>query len=102
MAAPADYDSPSRNQLLDDDDDPAQILGALGIDTRSGALDTDDDADASEMLIAAMSNWLSDEPTVPVVPQQSNEFTCSRCFLIHPHSRLARTRNGQFLCRDCS
>jgi hypothetical protein len=110
MAAPADYDAPSRNQSPDDAEDSAQILGALGIGTRSGSIDTDDSdggdpvdlSDTLGMLVTDLSNWLSDEPTIPVVPQQSNEFICSRCFLIHPHSRLARTRNGQSLCRDCT
>lgn len=107
MAAPVDYDAPSRNQMLGDDENSANILGVLGIDTRSGVLDTDDGdliglTEQPGPLVADGWNWIPDDSTVRVVPQQANEFTCSRCFLIHPHSRLALHRHGQFVCRDCA
>ena len=34
--------------------------------------------------------------------QQDDEFTCSSCFLVHHRSRLAREKNGQYICRDCA
>jgi hypothetical protein len=43
-----------------------------------------------------------EELTVAVIPMRADEFTCSSCFLVHHRSRLARKRNGQFICRDCA
>ncbi|RZL71449.1 MAG: DUF4193 domain-containing protein, partial [Rhodococcus sp. (in: high G+C Gram-positive bacteria)] len=41
-----------------------------------------------------------EEFTVRVIPKQSDEFTCTSCFLVHHHSRLAD--GGQLICRDCA
>ncbi|HEX3829320.1 MAG TPA: DUF4193 family protein [Sporichthyaceae bacterium] len=35
---------------------------------------------------------------VPVLPRQSDEFVCARCFLIHHRSRVA----GGTVCADCA
>ncbi|MGH3284396.1 MAG: DUF4193 family protein, partial [Streptosporangiaceae bacterium] len=37
-----------------------------------------------------------------VIPRQADEFTCSRCFLVHHRSQLAEDRNGQLVCRECA
>jgi hypothetical protein len=107
VAASADYDAPSRKQAADDDEDSGQILAALGLRTRSRGSGPDESGadgvdEALGLLVADLSNWLSDEPTAQVVPQQPDEFTCSRCFLIHPRSRLVRSRRGRLVCRDCA
>ncbi|RZL75216.1 MAG: DUF4193 domain-containing protein, partial [Rhodococcus sp. (in: high G+C Gram-positive bacteria)] len=41
-----------------------------------------------------------EEFTVRVIPKQSDEFTCTSCFLVHHRSRLAD--GGQLICRDCA
>jgi hypothetical protein len=33
---------------------------------------------------------------------QSDEFRCSRCFLVHHRSQLAAERNGELICRECA
>ena len=33
---------------------------------------------------------------------QSDEFRCSRCFLVHHRSQLAIERNGELICRECA
>lgn len=35
-----------------------------------------------------------------VLPQQSNEFTCRRCFLVKHKSQLADRK--KMICRDCA
>jgi uncharacterized protein DUF4193 len=40
--------------------------------------------------------------TVKVLPKQADEFTCSKCFLVHHRSRLAEEHRGQYICRDCA
>ena len=39
--------------------------------------------------------------TVQVLPRQSDEFTCTNCFLVHHRSRLAKQKRGVTLCSDC-
>ena len=40
--------------------------------------------------------------SVRVLPRQADEFTCSRCFLVHHRSQLASEKNGVLVCRECA
>ncbi|MDH5277527.1 MAG: DUF4193 domain-containing protein, partial [Actinomycetota bacterium] len=44
----------------------------------------------------------NEELTVRVTPRQADEFTCSRCFLVHHRSQLAKQVKGKPVCRDCA
>jgi hypothetical protein len=33
---------------------------------------------------------------------QSDEFRCSRCFLVHHRSQLAYERDGELICTECA
>jgi hypothetical protein len=37
-----------------------------------------------------------------VLPRQADEFTCSRCFLVHHRSQLASDAGGQLICKECA
>ncbi len=37
-----------------------------------------------------------------VLPRQADEFTCSRCFLVHHRSQLASEKSGVLVCRECA
>ena len=39
---------------------------------------------------------------VRVVPVQLDEFTCSRCFLIHHITQLAKGEGAKAICKECS
>jgi hypothetical protein len=86
-----DYDSPRKT---DDDlsEDSLQELQARRMDKSSSTIDLDPD-DVAESL---------EELSIRVIPRQENEFTCSRCFLVHHQSQLAEERNGQLVCRECA
>ena len=43
-----------------------------------------------------------EEMSVRVIPRQADEFTCSRCFLVHHRSQLAAEKNGQMICSECA
>ncbi|MSW16316.1 MAG: DUF4193 family protein, partial [Actinobacteria bacterium] len=43
-----------------------------------------------------------EELAVRVVPKQTDEFTCSRCFLVQHHSQLARGEGAKSICQDCA
>jgi len=95
-----DYDAPRKT---DDDasEDSLEELKTRRADTTSSVVDVDeaDLAESHELPGADLSN---EEFTVRVLPRQSDEFTCSSCFLVHHRSQLASEKNGRFICRDCA
>jgi hypothetical protein len=94
-----DYDSPRKT---DDDlsEDSLQELQARRADKAASIIDEDLDAgEVTELPGADLSN---EELSFKVVPRQADEFTCSRCFLVHHRSQLAEDRNGQLICRECA
>ncbi|HZM68427.1 MAG TPA: DUF4193 family protein, partial [Nakamurella sp.] len=40
--------------------------------------------------------------TMPVVPRQADEFTCTSCFLVQHRSRIAAHSAGRPVCLDCA
>ncbi len=68
--------------------------------TQSVGLDLDE-ADVAETFELPGADLSGEELTVTVVPMQSDEFRCSRCFLVHHRSQLAAHRNGQDICNEC-
>lgn len=94
-----DYDTPRKT---DDDlnEDSLEELKARRVDKSTGVVDIDDsDAESLELPGADLSN---EELSVRVLPRQADEFTCSRCFLVHHRSQLARERDGEMICQDCA
>ncbi len=61
-----------------------------------------DDGDIAEFFELPGADLSGEELTAPVVPRRSDEFVCDSCFLVHHHSRLARSDDGTTRCRDCS
>jgi hypothetical protein len=64
-----------------------------------GAADESEIAENFELPGADLSG---EEMTVKVLPKQADEFTCTKCFLVHHRSRLAEQRSTGFVCRDCA
>ena len=99
-----DYDAPRRGEVDELGEDSLEELKARRAEAQSGSIDVDETElnESLELPGADLSGLSSEELTVRVLPKQDDEFTCSRCFLVHHRSRLARQRNGQFICRDCA
>ena len=95
-----DYDSPRKT---DDDltEDSLQELQARRMDKSSSTIDLDPD-DVAESLELPGADLSNEELSFRVIPRQADEFTCSRCFLVHHRSQLAENRNGQLVCRECA
>jgi hypothetical protein len=94
-----DYDTPRKT---DDElgEDSIEELKARRVDKSASVVDLDEsDSESLELPGADLSN---EELSVRVLPRQADEFTCSRCFLVHHRSQLASERNGESLCRDCA
>jgi hypothetical protein len=95
-----DYDAPRKT---DDEmsEDSLEELKNRRVDKASGMVDVDE-ADLAESLELPGADLSNEELSVRVLPRQSDEFTCSSCFLVHHRSQLAGERNGQLICRDCA
>ncbi|WP_084957748.1 DUF4193 domain-containing protein [Thermoactinospora rubra] len=95
-----DYDSPRKT---DDDlgEDSLQELQARRTDKSSGSIDIDE-TDLAESLELPGADLSNEELSLRVIPRQADEFTCSRCFLVHHRSQLASDKNGQQVCRECA
>ena len=78
-----DYDSPR----VDDDlgEDSLEELKARRAEAQSGMVDVDEE-DVVESLELPGADLSGEELTVRVLPRQADEFTCSRCFLVHHRS----------------
>ncbi|KWX00339.1 DUF4193 domain-containing protein [Carbonactinospora thermoautotrophica] len=95
-----DYDAPRK---VDDDlgeDSIEELKARTRVDKSAIFVDSEDsDAEPIELPGADLSN---EELSVRVLPRQADEFTCSRCFLVHHRSQLASEADGQMVCRDCA
>ena len=95
-----DYDTPRKT---DDElnEDSLEELKARRADASSGVVDVDE-TELAENLELPGADLSGEELSVRVVPRQADEFTCSRCFLVHHRSQLAKEVNGQPVCRECA
>ena len=92
-----DYDAPRKT---DDDvtDESIEELKARRGDRGSASVDVDETELAENLELPGAD--LSDKSLeVTVLPKQSDEFTCSECFLVHHVSQLADEKNR--ICSDC-
>jgi predicted RNA-binding Zn-ribbon protein involved in translation (DUF1610 family) len=99
-----DYDAPRRGEVDDMGEDSLEELKARRADAQSSSIDIDETElnESLELPGADLSGLSGEELTVRVLPKQSDEFTCSSCFLVHHRSRLAREKGGKYICRDCA
>lgn len=99
-----DYDAPRAGHDNEESDDSLEELKTHRAEAQSSAIDVDetDLNEALELPGADLSNLSGEELSIRVVPKQDDEFTCSRCFLVHHRSRLAGHKNRQPICRDCA
>jgi hypothetical protein len=95
-----DYDTPRKT---DDelDSDSLEELKARRADLAASSVDVDE-TELAENLELPGADLSGEELTVRVIPRQADEFTCSRCFLVHHRSQLAKEDKGRPVCRDCA
>ena len=95
-----DYDAPRKTDE-ELNEDSIEELKARRLDKNSGKVD-EDEVEAAESFELPGADLSHEELSVQVLPRQSDEFTCSQCFLVHHRSQLASERNGQLICKDCA
>jgi hypothetical protein len=95
-----DYDSPRKT---DDElgEDSIEELKARRADKSSSSVDVDE-TDLNESLELPGADLSGEELSVRVLPRQADEFTCSRCFLVHHRSQLAKSEGGVHVCKECA
>jgi hypothetical protein len=98
MATTTDYDAP-RGQIVDDEDSLEELKARRT--TAQAALVDFDEADADTFDLPGV-DLADEELSVTVVPMRTDEFRCSRCFLVHHRSQRVTGRDGQDICRECA
>ncbi len=93
----ADYDAPKKT---DDDAESLDAIKERSTPTTAGSLDVeevsiDEDHDRETLIDEALN--------VLVVPPQTDEFTCSECFIVKHKSLLAK-KKGKYgdVCVECA
>src|SRR3954449_7407180 len=95
-----DYDAPRKTED-EAGEESIEELKARRHDKNSGKVD-EDEVEAAESFELPGADLSHEELSVQVLPRQSDEFTCSQCFLVHHRSQLASDDGGQLICRDCA
>ncbi len=95
-----DYDAPRKT---DDElaEDSLEELKARRADASSSVIDIDE-AEAAESHELPGADLSHEELSVRVLPKQADEFTCTRCFLVHHRSQLATSKGNQLICKECA
>jgi hypothetical protein len=95
-----DYDSPRKTE--DElNEDSIEELKARRVDKSASVVDVDE-AELAESLELPGADLSNEELSVRVLPRQADEFTCSRCFLVHHRSQLAKEDGNQLICKECA
>lgn len=94
-----DYDTPRKT---DEElhEESIEELKARRNEAQSGQVDVDEE-EAAENLELPGADLSGEELAVRVVPKQEDEFTCSKCFLIHHITQLSRGTGAKAICKDC-
>lgn len=93
-----DYDAPRKN---DDDasEDSIEELKNRSTNRQSAVVD-EDETEAAEGFELPGADLSDEELQVRVLPAQSDEFTCTSCFLVRHRSQAIETSSG-LVCKDC-
>lgn len=96
-----DYENPqkSEEELGEDSLQELQSQRQERVPSAPAEGDENEQVESFEPPGADLSN---EELSVRVLPRQADEFTCSRCFLVHHRSQLAKESGGKLICRECA
>ncbi len=100
LSMATDYDQPRRSDA-DEPEDSLEELKARRAEAQSSSVDVDE-ADLNEAIELPGADLSGEELTVRVLPKQSDEFTCSSCFLVHHRSQLDSDEGGRLICKECA
>ena len=95
-----DYDAPRKTdeELAEES---LEELKARRADKAASVIDVDE-AELAESLELPGADLSDESLTVRVLPRQADEFTCSKCFLVHHRSQLDHEGKSGPICTDCA
>ncbi|OJZ75726.1 cytochrome [Mycobacterium paraffinicum] len=100
MPTASDYDARRVSDMETQDKSEIRELAPTLQGSATAVVDEDpNDVHFFELPGADLSG---EELSVTVIPQRSDEFTCSSCFLVQHRSRLRSTSAGLQICADCA
>jgi hypothetical protein len=100
MATATDYDA--RRAPDPEVADPSVIRELASNLPSATAAVTDEDPSEVIFFEAPDADLSGEELSVTVIPQRSDEFTCSSCFLVQHRSRMLTSGSGLPVCADCA
>lgn len=95
-----DYDTPRKTDE-ELQEESLEELKAKRAEAQSGKIDIDEEEEAENIELPG-ADLSGEELSVRVVPKQEDEFTCSRCFLVHHITQRARGEGSKSICRECA
>jgi hypothetical protein len=96
-----DYDAPRPSSNDEEDVEGLEELRAASVTRAVQRPDIDqDEADGAESFELPGADLSGESLDIAVEPEHGDEFTCSRCFLVHHHSQLMDART--MTCADCA
>ncbi len=98
MTTVSDYDA---RRVTDAEAADQSTLRGLGPVPKLTTAVVDDDPNDSFFFELPGADLSSEELSVAVIPQRSDEFTCSCCFLVQHRNRLRSSSGGRQICADC-
>lgn len=93
-----DYDAPRKNED-DVNEDSIEELKNRSTNRQSAVVD-EDETEAAEGFELPGADLSDEELQVRVLPAQSDEFTCTSCFLVRHRSQAIEGPSG-LVCKDC-
>jgi Domain of unknown function (DUF4193) len=99
MRTATDYDA---LRVSDTDASDKSTLRELGPLPKVGTVVVDEDPNDTPFFELPGADLSGEELSVVVIPQRSDEFTCSCCFLVQHRNRLRSNSGGLQICADCA
>lgn len=93
-----DYDAPRVHPEDSETDSFEEVKAAAGTKTAQQPNIDEDETAAAESFELPGADLSGVELTIEVTPQQRDEFTCMRCFLVRHRSQMAEPE----ICLDCA
>ena len=72
------------------------------LDSGSSTAVVDEDPNDVHFFELPGADLSGEELAVTVIPQQSDEFTCTSCFLVQHRHRMVLSSSGLPVCSDCA
>jgi Domain of unknown function (DUF4193) len=100
MTTTSDYDA--RHVAHAEAQDTSTLRELASTRPVPSAVAIDDDPNEMASFELPGADLSGEELSVTVIPQRSDEFTCSSCFLVQHRNRLRRSSSGLPVCADCA